>query len=150
MKSEDFVTYDQALILKKLGFREPCLYFYDLNGAFCPNGINIGPFDYIEDYKNNLPVHINEGFRTENTLNPNFDICDAPFLWQVQKWLRKEKNLYLMFDMGQDRKHDGKFAWYVVNRNGFIISDLASEVIFDSPEEAISDGITECLKFLER
>ena len=41
MDKEDFVTHEQALKLKKLGFREPCLYFYDLEGRLCPNEIYI-------------------------------------------------------------------------------------------------------------
>ncbi|MDE5888476.1 MAG: hypothetical protein K2H20_00480, partial [Bacilli bacterium] len=93
MDTKDFVTYEQALALKKLGFRELCLYFYDLKGRLCPNGIYIGLFECIEDYKNKQPVYIDEGFRTENTLHPNFDICDAPNLVQVQKWLRNGKGL---------------------------------------------------------
>lgn len=126
MNKEDFVTYEQAIVLKKLGLDEYCDYIFTSQGKICPKVIL--SYDYRE----------REGY------------VDAPTLAQAQKWLRKEKGLYLMWDMGQDRKHDSKFAWYVCDRHGYIVDTLASEIKYDSPEEALSAGITECLELLEK
>ena len=161
MNTEDFVTYEQALALKKLGFREPCLYFYDLERRLCPNGINIGPFDCIEDYKNNQPVYIDEGFRTENFLHPNFDICDAPTLAQAQAWLRDCKNTIVIAEPDWDEEIQclsdyltGK--WYFTvwkDRNrvrcNFNPNKECEEVwLFESYEQALSAGIDAALELL--
>lgn len=134
---EDFVTYEQALALKRLGFKEECLFFYNVHGEFNPNSVYDGYSD------------VNDASRSLNLQGRSKLAGDAPTLVQTQKWLRKEKGLYLIWDMGQDRKHDSKFAWYVCDRHGYIVDTLASEIKYDSPEEALSEGITECLNFLE-
>lgn len=46
MNTEDFVTYQQALALKKLGFREKCLYHYNTLGILNPNYF-LEPTNYI-------------------------------------------------------------------------------------------------------
>ena len=126
MNLEDFVTYDQAVALKNLCFNYDCDYCYSEDKE-------LYKYDYHTEYytgvNNDLPV---------------------PTLFQAQKWFRKEKGLYLMYDMGQDRKNNGKFGWYVTDNHGYIVSDLASEVVFDTPEEALLVGITKCIEFLER
>ena len=136
---EEYVTYEQAILLKKLGFKSiGCFYNYDIVGNLTPNVCSspnnevITSIDLIESH--NFWEH---------------ERVDAPTLAQVQKWLREEKGLYLVWDMGQDRKNNSKFAWYVNDIHGYIVNDLASEIIFNTPEEALSAGITECLKLLE-
>ena len=135
---EDFVTYEQALALKNLGFSEECFYHY---------------YIVTKELKSNVVVEEN-ALLSDFLMDFNYDdeyncYISAPTLVQTQKWLRKEKGLYLIWDMGQDRKHDSKFAWYVCDRHGYIVDTLASEIKYDSPEEALSEGITECLNFLE-
>ena len=150
MNTEDFVTYEQALSLKKLGFIEECLYYYDLEGRLCPNGINIGLFECVEDYKNKQPVYIDEGLHTENLLCPNIDICDAPTLAQAQGWLRKEKNYYV----NPDADVSDCWLWEIVNlRNSDLVCmwNLSNQPNhYNSYEKALSAGITECLRILER
>ena len=126
MNTEDFVTYSQAVALKKLGFNYDCDYCYSEDKE-------LYKYDYYTEYYTGV----------------NIDIS-APTLSQTQKWFRKEKGLYLMYGMGQDRKNNSKFSWYVTDNHGYIVSDLASEVVFNSPEEALSAGITKCIEFLEK
>lgn len=126
MSHEDFVTYEQAIALKKLGFDLYSDYIFTPEEKTCPK--------YILSYD----YQGREGY------------VDAPTLSQVQRWLRKEKDLYLIWDMGQDRKHNSKFAWYVCDCHGYIIDTLADDFKHNTPEEALSAGITECIKILEK
>lgn len=134
---EHYVSYEQAQALKWLGFDWECLHYYNKEGLLFSNSDSDCEGGGI--YVKNLEISHNK---------KNKNRIDAPALAQAQKWLRN-KGLFLIVDMGQDRKHDSKFAWYVNNSNGYIVDVLASEIIYNSYEEALSEGITECLKFLE-
>ena len=72
MNKEDFVTYEQALVLKKLGFREKCLYFYKDETSLLSN-ILYGKRHTLEDFYDDF----NEYF------------CSAPTLCEAQAWLRE-------------------------------------------------------------
>ena len=65
--NEEFVTYEQALALKKLGFDESCFGFYE-------NGVFIFWYDSKQE--------------TELLLN-----CSAPLKQQVFRWFREEHGL---------------------------------------------------------
>ena len=83
MNTEDFVTYETALTLKKLGFREECLYYYKHHRLIPNEFMNDSGYYYIL---------LKDLYRSMNSENPDQgDICDAPTLAQVQEWLRKEK-----------------------------------------------------------
>ena len=121
MEKEDFVTYEQALALKKLGFNYQTDYLYSPE-------FELVKFDYNNCYE--------QGYYD--------DYADAPTLAQVQKWLRKEK------------KYSVQPYYYMNNKWGCLIvklsfdaEDVYDNVTYNSPEEALSEGITECLKLLE-
>lgn len=122
-----FVNYSQALSLRKLGFD------WKVNHLYLTKSDN----DEIE------MLGIYENFNSHDSK------ISAPTLSETQEWLRKEKGLYLIWDMGQNRKHNSKFAWYVCDCHGYIVDVLASEIKYNSPEEALSEGISECLKYIE-
>ena len=125
MEKEDFVTCEQAYTLKELGFDLHAEYYYSrftgLTRAAVPNNFNA---DCL--------------------------ILSAPTLVQVQKWLLKNKSKFVnyYFSIG-----DGA---YEKDGYGFTITDIRSYksvsnfITYDTPEEALSAGITECLKLLEQ
>ena len=139
---EDFVTYEQAFTLKKLGFKELCLYNYDIAKNLVPNS-GIGDED--------------EGATTEDLLESyNFwehERTDAPTLAQTQKWLRKEKNLIVesiasvFIPSGFDNV---PFVWRIFDWNEPSNVIKVGKEHYKTPEEALSAGITECLKILEK
>lgn len=124
MNTEDFVTYSQALALKKLGF--------DLN----------------TDYVYISPEHVIT--RKEFIGAAWYKICDAsypsPTLWEAQKWLRKEKGLYIEVLS----KIDVDFFKYTILAVNFGVISEDLEYIYNSPEEALSAGISKCIKLLEQ
>ena len=105
MNTEDFVTYSQALALKKLGFREECLFAYNAEGIFCPNFT----FD-------------NDGEKTTTY------------------------NLYSI-EVSLDKNHTPLWQSFVVRLSD--VKNIKNVIFCASYEEALSAGITECLKILE-
>ena len=127
MNTEDFVTFEQALALKKLGFCEEAIGKY----VDCPND----------------PTLFNG--MLYQSWNLEKDEILAPTLAQAQKWLRKEE-IYLIYEIGLGNEiHNAKFGYSAYNYKGYIVSNLSSGFIYDTPEEALSAGINECLKLLE-
>lgn len=135
MNTEDFVTYEQALELKKLGFREKCLYQYNSNSgkleSTCIKADDPGQEVWITDFEDCYNNY------------PNSPIIDAPTIYQVYKWLRKKDYwVELMCFSGNEwdylitRISDGEGCW-------------ENQTQYKSYEEALSAGITECLKLLE-
>ena len=120
MKNEDFVTYEQAIALEKMGF-------FDGDWSY-------GYFT-IED-KISLE-------RIGKSWHLPF-LCPAPNLTQVQNWFFEEKKIYIeiyctnyLNNFGYELKFD-----YDSNKKyctqGFI-----------SPNEALSRGIDDAIKYIE-
>ncbi len=70
---KEFVTYEQALALKELGFDEPCLMVYNYKKQVILN--------------NKIPYK-------ERTNQPNPYLCTAPLKQQVFRWFREKYGLY--------------------------------------------------------
>ena len=138
MNTEDFCTYEQALALKKLGFRENCLYHYNIVNEFVPNRFN------AEDES----ITVDDLYDSLNKDTLSDIVCDVPTLAQVQKWLRevKDRDVTSIPTIGEFGKK--KYRWEVTIFNPDYGN--ASKTLFSSYEEALSAGITECLKLLEK
>ena len=127
---EEYATYEQAIKLKELGFKDKCnAYYWTEDKAFeCTNSI----------------VH------------KNSDTCQtvvmAPSLWQAQKWLR-DKGMFLMID---PRYYQGdainNVKWcFIIQPLDDISGQYRSECygrLFDSYESALSAGIEKALELL--
>lgn len=137
MNTEDFVTYEQALALKKLGFREKCLYYY-FNHTLHPNDVYAHKVDRNSFHR----VYSVEALSKIRNVAKEPAVCDAPTLSQVQKWLRKEKGICVepIFIYEQVFEVILKSISYALYKR--------LDEKFNSYEEALSDGITECLKLL--
>lgn len=144
MNIEDFVTYEQALVLKRLGFKEPCLYYY-FNYTLFSNDVYAHRIDR-NSFRRRYSV---DALNKTRNVSKEPKVCDAPTLAQVQKWLR-EKEVFLFISLEVDSSEKSKFYWYINDINGFIPDDLLPNNSFNTYEEALSAGITECLKRLEK
>lgn len=77
--NKEFISYEQALELKELGFDEECLgYYLEL----------INPF---------------EGILTIEKCKNNIDGCLAPLYQQAFGWFREEHRIYLVIGVAYDR-----------------------------------------------
>lgn len=134
---ENFVSYNQAVRLKKLGFGGNGLKNYTPQGYYkFPNG-------YVSPIK-----HDGDGilvqFRKENA-----EKIPAPSLSQAQKWLREEHNLHIIvwpynYSGSINNKYQFRMFEDVLN------SDLSNPTCgFDNYEPALSAGLDAALKLLE-
>ena len=131
---EDFVTYEQAMTLKNLGFKDKCFYFYNTHKELTPNSI-------CDEFEN-----VNDALDSANSSNIVKGACDAPFLYQVQKWLGNEKKLSISILLDCDEVIIG-YTYFITDLK--IKGCVAMHGMFDSYEDALSKSITECLKILE-
>lgn len=129
---EEYVTYEQAILLKNLGFKSiGCFYNYDIVGNLTPNVCSspnnevITSIDLIESH--NFWEH---------------ERVDAPTLAQVQKWLRVKHKQSI------EPKYD-TYQWWCCMTNMSTSDWYDLDKSYSSYEEALSAGITECLKLLE-
>ena len=126
---EDFVTFEQAVRLKELGFDWITANFYDLENP--QEGCITGriPQDW------NVMAFIT--------------LASAPTLAQAQKWLREVKDVILVANI---KFHKGKvkYSWYIVTDNGDRgICDDIEKSIFDTYEQALSAGINKAIELLK-
>ena len=132
--NEDFVTYEQALALKKLGFKEECFYHYDYNN----------PDDVIPNNDIDITLSANDFKISYNIFELYNEIrYDAPTLTQVQKWFRvkHKQSIEPKYDIHQ---------WWCCITNMSTSDWYDLDKSYASYEEALSAGITLCLKLLEK
>lgn len=142
MDKEDFVTYEQALALKELGFRKNCLYYYDNQGTLVSNYYDSDDGVYVEDL-----------YICNNNKYPNTYVCDAPTLAQVVKWLYGMFGLCIITSVNNIDKYWCfiiKQVVFLPDNKPYFIGRIKKESNFTTMEEALSKGITKCLKLLEK
>ena len=128
MDEKDLVTFEQAKKLKELGFREECFYGY------FEEKLQIPTIDYTLESRNDYE-------------NPYW--VDAPFLYQVQNWLREENNTHIIIDTYFPRGLAGDYSIHeyeciIINKHG-----LRTTVGFHkSYNETLSAGIDKALELL--
>jgi hypothetical protein len=130
----EFVSYEQALELKELGFDEPCLGYYDTDG------LKISHDWYIN------PTNRNSLFPEPHTTN-NPKIS-APLKSQIFRWFR-EKYKYNCFIPSS--LIDGKFYYFredLNNRNEDSEPELTPK--FDTHEEAENSCIDKLIKLVKK
>ena len=138
--TEFLVTYKQAIALKKLGFDEPCLHKYDVDGCLISNS-------YMPNSHEIVFVTIGDLYESANKRVPNKHyIADAPTIAQAQEWLRVNKGFDISTDVHycEKRRYSGKITWKEDGNVRCIPLDRE-----DSPAKVISNAITECLRILE-
>ena len=125
---EDFVTYNQAVKLKELGFDWECYayYLYD-------DKLNIGR--QLQKYNSEWHL-INLGY------------ISAPTLAQVQKWFREEYNIDICI-MRSFAFTNPSYRYEILMNNDY--EDMTQRVSMPttSYEHALSSAINKVLEFLK-
>lgn len=133
MNEKDLVTFEQAEKLKELGFDWECLYHYD--GYYLEsNGC---------DYHSQ---NVESACISNNTVEWNpLKYIDAPFLYQVQNWLREEKNIHIHINTYYPNWQKGDHS--VLEYECTIVNDIYNRALredighFDSYHEALSAAV---------
>jgi hypothetical protein len=144
LTEKDYCDYDTCVALKELGYKVPTSTYYmphhkDL--IWVSNPFRGG---YVIDCfysHNSLP---------KDVMTANF--IDAPTLWEAQKWLREEKEIFVYIDVPW--KTDGGLGWSYFCCNKPMTEEdkevcFASGGFYDSYEEALAEGIKQSVKILK-
>jgi hypothetical protein len=97
---ENFITYEQALALKELGFNQPCLleeYFED--------GKCISEWAYEEPFKINTELdHLTDKFNADDDEHYEYSVA-VPVKSQAFRWFREKHGLYSVIDGLEHRQY---------------------------------------------
>ena len=120
--TSEFVTYEQALALKELGFDEPCFGYYD-------NGVFIFWYDSKQE--------------TELLLN-----CSAPLKQQVFRWFRNEHQFDGWATPCYTYTSDGKFYSFIIEngKESEIDGSYDDFKTYEEAESACVDKLIEIIK----
>ena len=88
---QEFITYEQALALKELGFEEPCFAYYSINNIENKLFYDIDPDD-------GELTALNQNQFYHNNLSEVGRIS-SPLKQQVFRWFRENHSLNHMIDM---------------------------------------------------
>ena len=133
---EDFVTYEQSVKLKELGFDWEVVHFYDKwNGKLCENQIS---YDWEPGPHESVYFDING----DTMFNIGFS---APTLAQVQKWLRETKDIHIEIKYTYNPQYEPWVGKVITLNNGeYIETDTC-----DTYEEALLECIDKSIEILE-
>lgn len=135
----EFVTYQQALKLRELGFDEPS-FGYFVDGEL--RGVNLG----MKEFGGIEPYYQRFGFHTLNNHhinNPNKVVVTTPLKQQVFRWFR-ERGYYGEIFVDDDKT----FGYYITN---FVPLGRVSQPIkrgFISYEEAEGECIDKLIELI--
>ncbi|MFG6426024.1 MAG: hypothetical protein K1W14_06460 [Muribaculaceae bacterium] len=124
MKTENYISYEQSVKLKELGYDEPCNAFY----AVEPNGVPdlyVSPIDCV------------------NREVSGRDVA-APHVWDVLRWLREEHDLHIEPDF----VYKGNYDTYVKSSKRNIYRPIPAR--FKSYDDAIAAGLDAALGMLTK
>lgn len=125
---EDFVTYEQAIKLKELGFDWKCNHWYNFLKELKTTG------DYYSGNQwsfQKTPAH-----------------ADAPTLSQAQKWIYEKFGIWVDPTWSIiEHKFRWVARWIGPLCNGY--NQEISNIIFDNPFEALSSGLDRVLEILK-
>ena len=122
-----FVSYEQAIQLKELGFNEPCLRVGN------PNGHILWKFMDVLDF---------EGVDIGDIMKEKFDnrFVEIPLKQQVLRWFR-EKGFIISLDSYSITEHEFYIKW---SDNKSILSNLYEK--YEDMEDACIDKLIEIVK----
>jgi|688.fasta_scaffold27763_21 hypothetical protein len=87
---KEFVNYEIALILKEIGFDEPCFNYYDGN-------------------KNKNSINLGNGYVTKYMVSDNFTI--APLYQQAFRWFREKYGL--LYNIDETYKKSSEYIYSI-------------------------------------
>lgn len=127
---EDYVTFEQAVKLKELGFDWECNHYYqDNDQSLHPN--------FYENFNKHSKLITDDEKLIKVTL------YSAPTLSQAQKWLREVKRIYVEIS----RYHLNNFAYEL--KFDYDSNHRYCCQGFMTPEDALSKGIDATLELLK-
>jgi hypothetical protein len=95
--NKEFIPYEQALVLKELGFDEPCMYYVDKqNNSFIYN-FQTHPDEFIEWC--------------------SVTVISTPLYQQAFRWFREKYNLLSIIDFNSSKNNGWYYSIITINVN---------------------------------
>lgn len=149
MIAEDYVSFENAKLLKDKGFKEWCFKCYGV--AVLHNGADIS-FDEecdLKDEGRENEIEYVEGGRLYDYGCDNRDkdarVWAAPTLWAAMKWLRETHNIDIIINVSSKDESDNKRKYiYAIVSKWFVGTDNVKRTY----EESCEAGIGYCLEKL--
>lgn len=125
---EDYVTFEQSVKLKKLGFDWEC--------------------DHVYYGENVNYVFTSERKRNYNTEDYRFSV---PTLSQVQKWLRDVKGVIICIEprFYKNKKPLVGYDYHIFDKDNGWYSHVESKTVYDTYEQSLTSGIDKVLEILK-
>lgn len=125
---EDYITYDQAVKLKELGFDWETTHFYDLE----------------ETQEGCIKGRVPQDFNAMTFIS----LVSAPTLSQAQKWLRDVKGIHIEIKYTSNPQYEPWVGKVVIIENYPEPNTIINTDTCDTYEEALSEGIDKALAIL--
>lgn len=145
MKNLDFVTYEQALKLKSLGFDWGTTHYYEYDGELCEHNIYVEASG--EGYRLDVSGVIDTGF---NKNGSEAGVCDAPTIEQTLKWIRKIYKVDIVPKVSVDEEGYNRFGYLISRRRNDHSTLVDCPNGFNEPEEAMLKAISVFFAILEQ
>ncbi len=148
MGINDFVTYNQAVKLKKIGFDWKCDHYYQReNNPTVIDAISDDSFKDISNFWKNFNSEDETFNRHNQLLNP---YCSAPTLSQAAKWLREVKSFDIVVEPIYSHEQLCAYDWSIhgFDSIGYFhkIRDGKTDGLCCTYEHALSVGIDKVLE----
>lgn len=157
LTEKDYCDYDTCVALKELGYNQPSIAFYPCQDIIVDCIDSNGELYEAEYDKGNLVL-----YSSLNNKNHDINKVQAPLLYEAQKWLREEKEIYVTvipeyndYRPVRGVKYRLEIAHWKDDEFGYETIEWLDEecshtiITFDSYEEALSEGIKEAVKILK-
>ena len=129
---KEFVTFEQAITLKELGFDEPCFAWYSTKGVF-----------YVDDSANRT-IELNTITNRGSFANAIL----APLKQQVFSWFREKYNLFGCIDL----QYSNPAHWYIrvddIIKNDFVYHSEDYHIKYKTYEEAENACIDKLIELI--
>ena len=135
-----FVSLEQSKQLKKLGFSEPTQYFYS-EEELHEHSVDTDEILYGDENPGLIPI--SELLYSMNECWPEEDseILDAPEISQAQDWVYKKHGIWIEVSCSGEKEFE-----VCIKKSGKQV--YKSDVKFETPEKALSLGLTKALEEL--
>ena len=158
LNKECFCDFDTSFALKELGYNKPSNYTYYKNCRVSDEILKKHPglsdcgyqdlvYDGIYTFDEVYKVYIEPLERySRNSLIDDYEteLCSCVHLYDAQKWLREEFELYVSVNFLMTE--EGDFEYEIETRTGY---DKLSSNMYKTYEEALLAGIKEGIKLIQ-
>ena len=140
---EEYVTYEQAVKLKELGFSEK-------GNHGCSRKIRIEPnlsYGYVKEVHSKEPKNYNDN---RKGAGKGLFFYSAPRIDQAAAWLREVKGTIVYPEPGfyKGKRPLMGYGYHIYDKDNGSYCHVESDTIYDSYELALSAGIDKALELL--